>query len=465
MNVLLLVTALSFFGFGESGNAVMPLLGIGPGPRGGALGEAGIALADDAAALYWNPAGLARLREHRLQLSHHEWFADIRDEFFHGAFPSGRGGFGFGLGYSGEPDIEWWGENNEPGGTFTTWSGVAGLGWGVTITPEWQAGFGLSGFYEDLHTADGFGGGITAGVLGAPLPFLSLGAVARNVGVGYYGSSPEDLPSQVGIGAAFSHDRLTAVVDAFYPFSGDLDMRGGVEYRPVRALALRAGYRTTPDLATLGWSSGITAGIGAALGNFGVDYSFTPLGALGVAHRVGLSLRADRRGSGAVEIRVVDASTRAPLRGTVALSGVRNSVNHTDRRGELTVGGLIRGQLVIRTSCDAYVPRVDTLLILGDRTQHATLALAGVRYGSIWGVIIDAGTNTPVGGLVTYDGPVRGEQPVPLNTGSFALSGLPTGEYVLTAFGPTDDYVAQACTLLVEPERVTEQDFRLTRRR
>ncbi len=461
----LLLLAVSFLGFGTSGTPAMALLDIGPGPRAGAMGEAGIALADDATALYWNPAGLARLTEHRLQLGHHQWFAGIHDETFNAAFPSDRGTFAFGLEYTAEPDIEYWSEDNRPAGTFSTWSGIAGIGYGVPITGEWHAGFGLKGFYQDLHTAMGFGGAAEVGVLGRPLPFLSLGVAARNLGIGYFGSDVEDLPTRVGVGAAYDGPALSAAVDAFYPFDGDLDIRGGVEYRPLSPLAVRAGYRTTPDLATLGWSSGLTAGLGITLGNFGLDYSVTPFGALGLAHRIGIRARAPRRGRGAVDIQVVDASTMAPFPARVVLSGIRAASLYTDRRGELRVTGLVRGRLVLRTSRDGFLPRADTLLILGDRTQYATIALKHIEYGSIWGVVYDAATGNPVGGSVAYRGPVDGESEAPHNSGSYTIPELPVGEYVLTAFGPTLDYVAETCTLVVRADRVTERDFHLQKRR
>ena len=41
------------------GEATVLFLMINPGARQGGMGEAGVALADDANAVYWNPAGLA----------------------------------------------------------------------------------------------------------------------------------------------------------------------------------------------------------------------------------------------------------------------------------------------------------------------------------------------------------------------------------------------------------------------
>ena len=53
---IMFVFSVNIFGQGE---AAVPFLLIAPGARAGAMGEAGVATADDATAIFWNPAGLA----------------------------------------------------------------------------------------------------------------------------------------------------------------------------------------------------------------------------------------------------------------------------------------------------------------------------------------------------------------------------------------------------------------------
>ncbi len=429
------------------------------------MGEAYIGLADDPSALYWNPAGLGQLSNYHIHLSHHQWFAGIKDELLHTAFPIGPGALELGMVYTGEPDIEYWTGNNQPIGTFRTWDGILNLGYGATIARDYHLGFGFKGFYQNLHTAEGYGGALDLGFLARPLPFLGLGAVARNLGIARYGSAMEDLPSSIGVGANLTMSRFRITADAFYPFADDIDIRAGLEYAPWQSVALRLGYRLGPaDLATLGYLNGITAGLGVSLGNFGLDYCITPYGKLGIAHRIGLRARITRKGHGILEIRVINAGTMEPLWAAVAFSGIQNHATRTNRRGEMKLLRLVPGQLVIRTSIEEHLPRIDTLLILGDRTQYATIALKQLEYGSAWGVLRDAVTGSPVGGTIAYQGPVYGEQAVPENTGSFVLENLPTGRYVLTATGPTPEYMPQACTLDIRASKVAEYDFRLLKR-
>ena len=53
--------------------SAVPFLLIAPNSRAGAMGEAGVALADDASALYWNPAGLAFQEGSEISISHANW--------------------------------------------------------------------------------------------------------------------------------------------------------------------------------------------------------------------------------------------------------------------------------------------------------------------------------------------------------------------------------------------------------
>ena len=60
---------------------------IAPGARAGGMGEAQTAVANDAYASYWNPAGLGFLEGKELALMHVNWLPGLADdlyyEFFH----------------------------------------------------------------------------------------------------------------------------------------------------------------------------------------------------------------------------------------------------------------------------------------------------------------------------------------------------------------------------------------------
>lgn len=65
----------------RAGTATLPFLKIGVGARAAAMGESFVAVANDASALYWNPAGIMEFNQDQIILAHMEWPVDIRHEF------------------------------------------------------------------------------------------------------------------------------------------------------------------------------------------------------------------------------------------------------------------------------------------------------------------------------------------------------------------------------------------------
>jgi outer membrane protein OmpA-like peptidoglycan-associated protein len=461
-----LVVLAALLGAAGTGTSVMPVLRIEQGVRLAAMGGAGIAAAEDASAIYWNPAGLGRVLGNCYAISHHQWFAGIKDEIIHAALPSGQGAFGLGLVYSGEPGIEFWDANNAPGDTFRTWDVALSVGYGFEVARNYHVGATAKGFYQNLYTSGGYGGALDIGFACRPLPSLSLGAVARNIGVATYGQGIEQMPLEAGVGGSIVLGPVNTLVDIILPIDNAASLRVGAEYKPVPELAIRLGYRTGPeDLGTLGALSGLTAGLGVDVGLLSLDYALTPYGKLGMAHRIGLEAALARKGSGSIRLKVVDGTSMLPLAASVTTTGVKSRKYETGISGELKLTRLPAGDLVIYTSRQDYTPRVDSMYVVGDREQTAIIALSPLTYGALMGVVADAETRKPIGGSVIYQGTVKGGTKADSVLGSYVLRSLPAGQYDLTASGPSDDYIAQTCTLKVEPGRITNKDFYLVKRR
>ncbi len=70
MLVLIAFGPVDLFAQGES---AVPFLLISPNSRASSMGEAGAAIADDASAIYWNPAGLAYQEGKEVSITHANW--------------------------------------------------------------------------------------------------------------------------------------------------------------------------------------------------------------------------------------------------------------------------------------------------------------------------------------------------------------------------------------------------------
>jgi len=91
IGLLLIVLLPLYADFAKLGTSGAQFLKIGVG-RGAAMGEAFVAIADDASAAFWNPSGLGHLNNREITLQHNEWIADIRHEYLSVVLP--LGGFG-----------------------------------------------------------------------------------------------------------------------------------------------------------------------------------------------------------------------------------------------------------------------------------------------------------------------------------------------------------------------------------
>ena len=80
--------------FNKIGMAGLTFLKIGVGRCTG-MGDAFVAVADDASAAYWNPAGLALVGGRQAVVNHIDWIADINHEYVAVVFPTRNGTFAF----------------------------------------------------------------------------------------------------------------------------------------------------------------------------------------------------------------------------------------------------------------------------------------------------------------------------------------------------------------------------------
>jgi outer membrane protein OmpA-like peptidoglycan-associated protein len=286
----------------DSGTTGADFLKIGIGARPAAMGSAYLALADDADAPQWNPAGLASLDMPELSLMHLAYFGDVNYEYLGAAMPWRGQGVGFGVSWLNVAPFNSTGDPSATLGSAADYSVSAA--YAVNLGPQLQVGATARLLISQLATYSSYGGAVDAGATFRPFGRgLALAVVAQNLGgeSGYDGSS-DPLPIGLKVGAAYSlYDRadlawLNLAVDAVKDLDSRFEFNTGLELWIFDSLAVRGGYQMSEGGQDLTSSdpnlpANFTAGLGLRLGPANVDYALVPMGELGITHRLSVSWR------------------------------------------------------------------------------------------------------------------------------------------------------------------------------
>ncbi|MBM3331411.1 PorV/PorQ family protein [candidate division WOR-3 bacterium] len=333
-SVLALLASLavpSFAVFTKIGMAGLPFLKIGVGRCAG-MGGAFVAVADDATAAFWNPAGLALLQKRSAVVNHIDWVADINHEYLSIVMPTKVGNFGvsvtaLSLGGFEETTVDTF---QGTGRTFTGSDLAAGVSYARMFTDKLCFGLTAKVVSEQVWDVGAAGAAFDFGVhyntgwrnLRLAMAIVNFGPDLKYSGglldfthepgwswpwsrepiPGTYLTETFPLPVTFRFGVAYDFFRndnsyLTAAADLNHFNDVNEKVNVGFEYNH-RPVSLRAGYILNTDFnyaRDVGWTTGLSAGAGfrftpvAGLGlNF--DYNYRDLGRLGGSHRVTLSL-------------------------------------------------------------------------------------------------------------------------------------------------------------------------------
>jgi hypothetical protein len=281
--------------YSGAGSKGLSFLKIGLGARAGALGEAYVALANDATAPMWNPAGLTQVDGRDVLFTHNQWFQDARSEFVGTALHFDDHGFGFGLLVNTVGNIEKRTNTGTLIGTFSAHDVALTGAYARRFGEFLSLGFSLKMLYEKMYMYSSSGFAFDLGMRISPgLSNVSLGAVIQNIGkMGAMRNEETPLPLMVRAGMAYrvSAKPLTGDILVTADVSKASDYRttvhSGLEYQLDRRFALRGGYLFGHE------ERGASVGVGLGFKVYRLDYAFVPFDYdLGETHRVtfGISL-------------------------------------------------------------------------------------------------------------------------------------------------------------------------------
>ncbi len=213
-------------------------LRYGVGARALAMGRAFTALANDASAVYWNPAGLGTLNQWQLAAMHSRLFADSRYQYLAVAGPLFSSNnsrlthhFGAGLINLTSDNFDQRNSFNVSTGTFGTQDFAVLLPYALNIVNSWGSfnlGVKPQFFSQEVQNTSGSGFGVDIGFLWQPLSPPALGFIplkslmAWRLGVNYRALSSvklltleQDYPNSLNIG--ISNVAFEDVLDGIVP--------------------------------------------------------------------------------------------------------------------------------------------------------------------------------------------------------------------------------------------------------
>lgn len=283
------------------GTAGMQFLEIATTARVAGMGEAFVAVADDASSLRYNSAGLAWLAGREALFSHTDYPADIKLEYAGVVAPLSPvlGVVGFAATALTMDDMYITtpidSDVTGTGRHFTCGDVALQLSYARMLTDRFSAGLSLRYIQEDLEdeTASGIGADI------GTLYDTHWNTVKVGMNISNFGpdmkfieeSFPQPLNFTVGVSVEPLSDEMHRLILAFegsHPNDNEERAAVGGEYTIYQMLSLRGGYKINHDAET--WSAGVGVQVPLGVMRVKVDYSYTDFGKLTDIHRATLGI-------------------------------------------------------------------------------------------------------------------------------------------------------------------------------
>jgi long-subunit fatty acid transport protein len=306
----------------KTGTTAASFLKIATGARSIGMGGAFTAVADDISSMYWNPAGLARMKTGEASFNHVNWIADINYDVASAALLlEGIGAIGVSVGSlsMGEMEITTTSQPEGTGEMFSAGGTMVSISYARNLTNQFSIGF--TGKYVREHiwneSASSLALDIGTWYVAPIFNGLRIGASMANFGpkmrlegrdVGRLFKTTDnpsnptvvnsflemdyfDLPLSFRVGLSTDiikneNSRLTIAADAVHPNDNTESVNSGAEYTWQNMLSLRLGWKSAFERDG---EQGLTAGAGLAYDlapslGFMLDYAYQDFGRLKAVH-------------------------------------------------------------------------------------------------------------------------------------------------------------------------------------
>lgn len=302
----------------KRGTTAAPFLTISQGARATSMGSAFVAVADDPSTVFWNPAGLARLKQNGFIIDHTEWIADLKYNALAASLNLGEFGavgVSFITSDYGDMKVTTIDEPNGTGEIFNVSDAMFSVAWAINLTDNFSIGFNPKVVYQSIWNMSDYALAIDLGVLyNTPFDGITLGMAISNFGskMGLNGTSAVvlydadtetdgnngripaelqtdlwDLPLNFKVGVSYKPDlgdihNLILDVDAAHPNNDYESLNIGGEYSFKNIFYLRGGYKAmflNESEESFTFGAGIKQHL---LGNINIvfDYAYSDFGRL-----------------------------------------------------------------------------------------------------------------------------------------------------------------------------------------
>jgi len=286
-----------YAGIKKPGETAANFLKLGLGARPSGMGEAFSAVADDINTAYWNPAGLAQIKEFQLTAVHKNWFEDINGEYLGYLQPTNKGAVGVSMTYLDEGEMQEIKKDKTTSGTFKAEDIGVTVSFAQIIKEQLLIGANLKYIQQKIAEASARGFASDVGLIYKPTKYIHLGLVVQNIGPKIkFVKEGFSLPLTLKTGLAYKNKGITLAVDVNKSIDNDPLICLGVESKMGNLIALRLGYsHLTKDQKLDLYKSapvGLTGGFGLGFGNiYFLDYAYVPYGDLGDTHRIAFVMK------------------------------------------------------------------------------------------------------------------------------------------------------------------------------
>ncbi len=330
LTILLLPFSINAQKVTKTGTTAAKFLSIGIGPRANAMGGAFSSIANDASAIYWNPAGIAYSDQFQAIFTYSSMFADIKLNYVGVIIPAGDlGSFAASvtaLNY-GQLSVTTENQPEGTGETFSPGSYAFGLSYAKFITDDFAVGATAKLVTESIYHSNATGVSFDIGtIFKTPFYGVRFASSITNYGTKMqmsgndllirYNVDPQragsnntvdaniatekfELPLRLQIGVSrdfifMENQRFTLAVDGIVPNDNDQSVNIGGELAFLDdMISLRGGYKS---LFLKDSQEGLTLGLGFKYNrpgfiNIGVDYSYQQYKYLGNVQSFGVILK------------------------------------------------------------------------------------------------------------------------------------------------------------------------------